>query len=60
MHSSMDSVLHRINFMYMPEKEDKGAALNFHLTASEKKDVMESFYNIYNQSSLKQVLDLLK
>jgi hypothetical protein len=60
MHSSMDSVLHRINFMYMPEKEDKGAALNFHLTASEKKDVMESFYNSYNQASLKQVLDLLK
>lgn len=60
MHSGMDSLLYRINFMYMPEKEDKGAALNFHLTASEKKDVMESFYNSYNQDALKKVLSLLK
>jgi hypothetical protein len=60
MHSGMDSALHRINFMYMPDKEDKGAALNFHLTASEKIDVMESFYNSYNQNALKKVMNLLR
>ena len=60
LHDGLDSVLHRISFMYVPEKEDKGAALNFHLTAQEKKDVMESFNNSYNQASLKKVLELLK
>ncbi len=60
LHDGLDTVLHRINFMYVPEKEDKGATLNFHLTAQEKKDVMESFNNSYNQASLKKVLDLLK
>ena len=60
LHDGLDSVLHRISFMYVPEKEDKGAALNFHLTAQEKKDVMESFNNSYNQASLKKILELLK
>ncbi|MEI8059426.1 MAG: patatin-like phospholipase family protein [Ferruginibacter sp.] len=60
LHSGMENVLHRINFMYLPEKAEQGAALNFHLTASEKKDVMESFYNSYNQAALKKVLELLK
>ena len=60
LHDGLDSLVHRINFMYVPEKEDKGAALNFHLTAQEKKDVMESFNNSYNQASLKRVLEFLK
>ncbi len=60
LHDGLDTLVHRINFMYVPEKEDKGAALNFHLTAQEKKDVMESFNNSYNRASLKKVLDLLK
>lgn len=52
--------LHRLTFMYVPEKEDKGAALNFHLTAAEKKDVIASFYTPYNQDLLKELLKLLK
>ena len=60
LNGGLDTVLHRISFMYVPEKEDKGAALNFHLTAQEKKDVMESFNNNYNQASLKKMLELLK
>jgi hypothetical protein len=60
LHDGLDTLVQRINFMYVPEKEDKGAALNFHLTAGEKKDVMESFNNSYNQASLKKVLELLK
>jgi hypothetical protein len=55
-----DSILTRINFIYVPKKEDKGAALNFHLTASEKKDVIASFDNSYNQAALKKVVALLK
>jgi hypothetical protein len=46
--------------MYVPETEEKGAALNFHLTAREKRDVKESFNNQYNQASLKRIKELLK
>jgi hypothetical protein len=40
--SLLDSPLHRISFMYIPEKEQGGATLNFHLTANEKKEVHSS------------------
>ena len=60
LHDGLDTILHRISFMYVPAKEDKGAALNFHLTAREKRDVMMSFDNAYNQASLKKVLELLQ
>jgi hypothetical protein len=52
--------MQHIVFMYVPQKEDKGAALNFHLTAREKRDVKESFNNAYNRASLKKIKDLLK
>ncbi|MGZ5248476.1 MAG: patatin-like phospholipase family protein, partial [Flavitalea sp.] len=35
--------LHRVNVVYIPEKEDKVAALNFHLSGREKRDVQQSF-----------------
>ena len=52
--------LHRLSFIYVPKIEDQGAALNFHLTAAEKKDVIASFNTIYNQGVLKEFLGLLK
>jgi hypothetical protein len=52
--------LHRLTFMYVPEKEDKTAALNFHLTAAEKKDVIASFNTDYNQRVLKELLAMIK
>lgn len=52
--------LEQLTFMYSPKKEDQGATLNFHLTAAEKKDVVESFHNNYNQTVLKQLLALLR
>ncbi len=55
-----DINLHRITFMYVPQSNDKGAALNFHLTATEKRDVKASFYNSFNQASLKKVVEMLK
>ncbi len=54
------SNLHRLSFIYVPKIEDQGAALNFHLTASEKKDVIASFNTIYNQGVLKEFLELIK
>jgi hypothetical protein len=56
LHDGLDSLLHKINFVYQPEQEDKGAALNFHLTAREKRDVMQSFNNGNNQQALKEVM----
>ncbi|MBC7422623.1 MAG: hypothetical protein H7334_04115, partial [Ferruginibacter sp.] len=52
--------LHRLAFIYVPKIENQGAALNFHLTASEKKDVIASFNTKYNQSVLKELKALLK
>ena len=46
--------------MYVPEKEEQGAALNFHLTAREKRDIMLSFKNNFNQEALRKVVELLK
>ncbi len=58
--NALDSSLHRIDFMYVPEKSEKIAALNFHLTAREKRDVVASFNNKFNQASLKNLLRLMQ
>ncbi len=60
LHQGLDTLLHRITFMYTPEKEDNGAALNFHLTAREKRDVMQSFNNSYNQEGLRRVMEWVR
>jgi len=51
----LDSNFHRITFQYVPEEEDKGATLNFHLTASEKKEVISSMKRPNNLLSFQQV-----
>ncbi len=60
LHNGLDTLLHRITFMYTSEKEDNGAALNFHLTAREKRDVLQSFKSANNQEGLRKVVELLK
>ncbi len=52
--------IHRFTFMYVPEKEDQTAALNFHLTAIEKKDVIASFHSLYNQQVLKELMSYIR
>ncbi len=52
--------LHRLTFIYVPKKEELGAALNFHLTASEKRDVIASFNTNFNQKVLGDLLGLLE
>ena len=52
--------LERISFMYLPQEKEIGAALNFHLTAREKRGVKQSFNNYYNQASLKKIKELLQ
>ncbi len=46
--------------MYSPEKKDETAALNFHLSAREKRDVILSFKNEMNQRSIKQITTIIK
>jgi hypothetical protein len=52
--------LQRLTFTYVPKTEEKGAALSFHLTASEKKDVIASFNTEDNQKVLKEFITILK
>ncbi len=55
-----DSGIQRIPLMYLPENSDKGAALNFHLTAREKRDVKGSFNSVINRQSIQRIALLLK
>jgi len=55
-----DSMLQKITIMYLAEKEDKTAALNFHLTNQEKRDVKQSFNNAMNSGALKKVEALIR
>lgn len=50
--------MQQVVFVYVPQVENKGAALNFHLTAAEKNDVKESFENKFNQQSVQKILQL--
>ena len=52
---SQDLNIHRFVFMYDPPKNRPNAALNFHLTAEEKRSVIESLSNEQIISQLKQL-----
>lgn len=48
----------RIVFSYSPEKEEKTAALNFHLTGIEKIDIAEALHSKQNQEALQNLHNL--
>jgi hypothetical protein len=52
--------MQQLAFLYQPQKKEKEATLNFHLTALEKKDVIESFNSPINQKTLKRFLGEMK
>jgi hypothetical protein len=52
--------IYKASLMYIPQKEEKGAALNFHLSAREKRDVLASFNNAVNQAEVKKIVQYLK
>ncbi|MBS1929055.1 MAG: patatin-like phospholipase family protein [Ferruginibacter sp.] len=54
-----DLKIQRLSIMYLPQKPDKGAVLNFHLTAREKRDVKNAFYGEINQKAIATVKQLL-
>ena len=58
--SFLDSPIHRVAFMYLPEKQQSGAALNFHLTANEKVEVRSSLSRQNNVEAFEQVRKIMK
>jgi hypothetical protein len=50
---------HRIIFQYVPQKEDKAAALSLHLTSREKIDIAGALDNPANQASFDSVMYLI-
>lgn len=52
--------IHKMVFQYASDNEENKAALNFHLTRREEKDVVSSLYSPGNQSSFKRVLNLIE
>ena len=58
--NTFGSRLHRVSFMYVPKSADGEAPLNFHLTASEKKEVSASLLRENNMKALQQVESFLK
>ncbi|WP_205508305.1 patatin-like phospholipase family protein [Longitalea arenae] len=48
-HSMMGNYFYNVCFQYIPEKQDARAALNFHLTKSEKKDIANALGSSGNQ-----------
>lgn len=58
--SFLTTPLKRVTFMYIPAKEQSGAPLNFHLTASEKQEVARSLYRENNREAFKNLMSVLK
>lgn len=58
--SFLDSNFHRVTFMYVPENEEKGVALNFHITAREKREVISSMERPNNIQAFWQVKKFLR
>ncbi|HKC36257.1 MAG TPA: hypothetical protein VKB95_09350, partial [Chitinophagaceae bacterium] len=52
------SPVYKITFQYAASNEQNKAALNFHLTRREEKDIMYSIHSTNNQKSFQKVLTL--
>lgn len=51
--------IYKIAFQYAADKEENKAALSFHLTRREEKDIVSSIHSAGNQKSFQQTLELL-
>jgi hypothetical protein len=58
--SSTLKKIHKITFEYITDKEENKAALNFHLTRREEKDIMASVNSTTNQQSFRKLLELFR
>lgn len=55
----LKSKLHFVSLQYIPEEEEKGAALNFHLTSREKMDIYYSMNNEINRRAVDTLMKLM-
>jgi len=53
------SKVYKVAFQYAADREENKAALNFHLTRREEKDIIASISSAANQKSFQQVMELL-
>lgn len=53
------SPIYKIAFQYSSDNKENKAALNFHLTKREQKDIMQSVNSVDNQRGFQQLLSLL-
>ncbi len=51
--------INKVALIYKSEKEEKAAALNFHLSARERNDVIASFNNVENQKTVSIIKNYL-
>jgi hypothetical protein len=58
--SMMGNYFNNLCFQYVPEKSDARAALNFHLTKSEKKDIASALGSTGNQQTFAMFNQLIK
>jgi hypothetical protein len=58
--SNSDYPIHKATFQYIPNKEENKAALNFHLSKREKRDIEASLGSRHNMEQFRKVMELLK
>lgn len=61
-HSYIKDMMPQVNFLsfsYIPSEANKTAALNFHITQKEKRDISGSIFHPQNQAAAQQFLKLL-
>ncbi|HYC39790.1 MAG TPA: patatin-like phospholipase family protein [Chitinophagaceae bacterium] len=51
--------IYKVGFQYAADNEENKAALNFHLTRREERDIVNSVHSTANQASFKKVLEIL-
>ena len=58
--ASFEFPFEKVSFSYIPAKNTKAAALNFHLTAKEKLDIRMALKSESNTASFKRIIDINK
>ncbi len=59
-HEVFENQIHFISMEYQPKSEEESAALNFHLTNKERKDLRLSINYLENRAAIDSVVKLLK
>ncbi|MEO5947144.1 MAG: hypothetical protein ABIP79_10050 [Chitinophagaceae bacterium] len=58
--SQSGSPVYKVAFQYAADKEENKAALNFHLTKREEKDIVNAVSSIFNQQSFKRLMEIFE